>query len=93
MPGDDPYHPRVMVREEHTICLIGFDDEADAFELVPLARGFRISFPHAFAGQGIMAWAVYSYDIEGGRVRRNSLGVSFESGPGSTDSMPVTVYF
>jgi len=72
MAGDDPYQPRVLVREEHTICLIGFDDEGDAFELVPSARGFRISFPHAFAGQGIMAWAVYSYDIEGGRVRRNS---------------------
>ena len=58
-----------MAREEHTICLIGFDDEADAFELVPSARGFRISFPHDFARQGIMAWAVYSYDIEDGRVR------------------------
>ncbi|SRR5216683_1784766 len=70
MPGDDPEHPRVLVREKSTIYIGGFEDERQAFQLLLSANGFHIEFPRDFGpNQTGIVWAVYSYDIAEGRAR------------------------
>jgi hypothetical protein len=70
MRGADPEHPRIMVQKSRSIYVGGFEEETDAFQLIPSANGFRISFPQEFTSGGVgTVWAVYSYDIAEGRAR------------------------